>query len=175
MKNSGQIHLYTGDGKGKTTAALGLILRCCGADRKALLIQFMKKGDYSEIKALSRFADLVTVEQYGTAGFYDPAKDSYLEHRALAKKGYDRAVQSLSCGEYGIIVLDEIMNALKYGLLTYEEIVALTDMDRRNTELVLTGRDAPSALFERCGLVTEMKEIRHYYKTGLKARIGIES
>ena len=174
MKNGGQIHLYTGDGKGKTTAALGLILRSCGAGKKALLIQFMKKGEYSEIKALSRFGDLVTVEQYGTKGFYDPAKDSYIENRGIAKEGYDRAAQALRSGEADIIVLDEIINAIRYSLITYEEILALIGMKKSGIELVLTGRGAPTALYEHCGLVTEMTEIRHYFKDGIPARKGIE-
>ncbi|MGL4370321.1 MAG: cob(I)yrinic acid a,c-diamide adenosyltransferase, partial [Spirochaetota bacterium] len=116
MDIRGSVHLYTGDGIGETTAALGLALKCCGEEKKVLLIQFMKKGNFSEIKALSRFGDCITIEQYGTPELYAPAAGSYIEHRGLAKKGYNRALSAAASDRFSLIILDDIISTLSYNL-----------------------------------------------------------
>lgn len=170
----GFVHLYTGNGKGKTTAALGLVLRACGSSLRSCVIQFMKKGEYSEIKALGRFSDLVRVEQCGSGEFYDPATSDFISHRGCAKMGYDKALEAVISNTCDLVVLDEIIGACAYGLITYAEILSLIEAKPAGVELVLTGRDAPTDLYDRCDLVTEMKEIEHYYNEGINARKGIE-
>lgn len=174
MRDKGYIHLYTGDGKGKTTAALGLSLRAWGSGMKVLIIQFLKKGDYSEIKALSALGPGMTVEQYGMDAFYIPGKGDYIGHRGQAKRGYDSAMESVRSGVFNMVVCDEIISALSCSLLTSEEIIALIKEKNPNVELILTGRGAPESLYDHCDLVTEMKEIKHYYAQGVPARTGIE-
>ncbi|HEY1407125.1 MAG TPA: cob(I)yrinic acid a,c-diamide adenosyltransferase [Spirochaetota bacterium] len=170
----GYIHLYTGDGKGKTTAALGLILRASGASMHSFIMQFMKKGDFSEIKALERFNDLVKIDQCGSTAFYNPMTSDFIEHRGLAKRGYDAARTAILSGLYDVVILDEIIGACEYGLVTYEEILSLLEVKPDGVELILTGRGAPTDLYSRCDLVTEMKEEAHYYHKGVAARKGIE-
>lgn len=170
----GKVHLYTGNGKGKTTAALGLIMRACGASMKTYMAQFMKTGDYSEIRALERFGELVRIEQNGPGEFYNLSTSDYIVHRGYAKKGYDAALSALQSKDYDLVVLDEIIGACAFNLVTYDELLALIEAKPGSVELVLTGREAPTDLYDRCDLVTEMKEIKHYYNEGTKARKGIE-
>ena len=134
----------------------------------------MKGQPSSERAALALHSPLVTIENYGPGEFYIPAKSSYLEHRAHAKKGYDRAAYAVASGEYKLVVLDEIVNALNSNLVTFEELCALIGIKHPDSELVLTGRDAPTVLYDHCDLVTEMREIKHYYYKGNEAREGIE-
>ena len=174
MRKKGYIHLYTGDGKGKTTAALGLALRAHGAGMSVLFVQFLKKGDYSEIKALSRLGGGIAVEQYGTGEFYRPEKGNYIEQRGEAKRGYMRALSAAKSAEFDMIVCDEIIGAFGCGLVTWEELLELTASKAAGVELVLTGRGAPSMLYDSCDMVTEMTAIKHYYDKGVRAREGIE-
>ena len=120
MFDKGYVHLYTGSGKGKTTAAIGLAVRAAGAGLNVLFLQFMKKGQFSELTAFEHLAENITVEQYGSATFYIPLKSSYIEHRGFVKKGYDRALDAVISGKYQVVVLDEIINALSFNLLCYE-------------------------------------------------------
>lgn len=167
----GYIQLYTGNGKGKTTAALGLSLRNICAGGKVYFGQFMKGQDCSELKAPEYLPGL-TMEQYGTSK-YVKDKPSPEDIRA-AEEGFARAEAALLSGQYDLIVLDEINTALFYGLLSLQRVLELLDKKPEPVELVLTGRYAPSELIDRADLVTEMKEIKHYYKTGVLARRGIE-
>jgi cob(I)alamin adenosyltransferase len=174
MKKKGMIQIYTGNGKGKTTAALGLVFRASGAGMRCIIIQFMKGQKTGEQKTAEYLHDFVTIEQYGSKEFYRPATSDYIEHRGFAKKGYDRALKCITSGEFDLVILDEIIGAFNNGLISYDEILALLNAKQEDVELVLTGRDAPSDLFERCDLVTEMKEIKHYHADGVGAREGIE-
>ena len=174
MNDKGYIQLYTGDGKGKTTASLGLALRGWGSGMNVLIIQFLKKGDYSEIKALAALGARMTVEQYGMDGFYIPGKGDLIGHRAQVKRGYTSALAAVHSGVYDMVICDEIINALSYSILTFDEILALLHQKNETVELVMTGRDAPEELYDHCDLVTEMTERKHYYTKGVKARIGIE-
>jgi len=167
----GYIQIYTGNGKGKTTAALGLSLRGAGAGLQVFVGQFLKQGTYSEIKALSLFEN-VTVEQFGMGKFVRgmPSEDE----KAAARKGYDRLCSILKTNAHDLVIVDEGNVAVACQLLTEDELLGLMDLKPDNVELVITGRDASAAMITRADLVTEMKEIKHYYHQGVTARKGIE-
>ncbi len=166
------MHVYTGDGKGKTTAALGLALRAAGAGHKVFLAQFIKGGHYSELNALKRFDDLITVEQFGLGRFI-AGKPSESDINA-ARNGLKKMKPILASGDYKVVILDEANVALHYNLFTVEELTELIDHRSKDTELIITGRHASSEILERADLITEMRAVKHYYKEGVKARIGIE-
>lgn len=169
----GRVQVYTGNGKGKTTAALGLTLRASGAGLKCYFGQFMKQGRTSEISALGRFLpDNVTVAQYGSGGELacpDRARDT-----ACARAGYRQALRALCSGQYDLLVLDEILVAAHLQLLREEDLLQLVALRPEHTELVLTGRYAAPGILEKADLVTEMTEVKHYFHEGLAARVGIE-
>ncbi len=168
----GYIQVYTGDGKGKTTAALGLAIRAAGAGLKVFIAQFIKMGEYSEIKALKRFADLITIEQFGLGRFIkDKPSPAYIE---AAQKGLAKVKSIMSSGEYIVIILEEVNVAVKRNLISVQDLLDTIDAKPKDVELVLTGRDADPKIIEKANLVTEMKEVKHYYKQGVPARLGIE-
>ena len=169
----GLVQVYTGDGKGKTTAALGLSLRACGQGLHTYIGQFLKKRRYGELRGVARLAPFVTIEQYGVneriyAGEVTP------EQRAAAREGLARARHALVSAHYDIVVMDEVNVALDYGLLSEAEILELVDSKPPSVELVMTGRRAPQAILDRADLVTEMREVKHPFSRGIHARIGIE-
>lgn len=168
----GYIQLYTGNGKGKTTAALGISLRCLCAGNKVFFGQFMKGKPYSELKATDYFKNL-TMEQFGNECFVgkEPAERDFED----AKKGLMRMREVLSSGEYDMVVFDEINTALFFHLVKLEEVLSVLDLKPEKTEVILTGRYAPQELIDRADLVTEMREIKHYYNEGVQARVGIEN
>ena len=168
----GYIHVYTGNGKGKTTAALGVIMRQIGAGNKIFLGQFLKKGNYSEIELLKLFPEQATVEQYGLGRFVK-GKPSEEDIKA-AKEGFTRLKDILKRGEYNLVVIDEGVIALHFNIVTESDIINLCDIKADHVELIITGRGTTKALIERADLVTEMVEIKHYYKEGVMARKGIE-
>jgi cob(I)alamin adenosyltransferase len=169
----GYLQVYTGEGKGKTTAALGLTVRAVGAGLKVYIGQFLKKFDYSEIKGLRRFGDQVVVEQYGS--------DSHVigkprpEDAAAARQGLVQLKQALDSGAYDVVIADEINVAHHFGLLSAQDLMALITRRPAHVELVLTGRWAIAAVMDAADLVTEMKAVKHYYEQGVTARKGIES
>ena len=171
MKN-GYVQVYTGEGKGKTTAALGLCLRAAGAGLKVYIAQFIKMGDYSEIKALKRFDDLITVRQYGLGRFIKgkPAQEDVDKARA----GLQEAKTALLSGDYDVVVLEEGNVAVTCELFTIDDLMTVVGLRPPTTELLITGRGAHERLIEAADLVTEMREIKHYYKQGVQARVGIE-
>ena len=152
----GYIHIYTGDGKGKTTAALGLALRAAGAGLKVYIAQYLKKGSYSEIKALERFSDRIELEQFGLGRFVrgNPQEEDI----AAAAKGLQR-VKSVSASS-GLFPLEALL-----------EIIALKPDE---LELVITGRGAAPEVIDRADLVSEVKSLKHYFEKGVPARVGIE-
>ena len=190
----GYVQVYTGEGKGKTTAAIGLAIRAIGAGKKVLFLQFMKSKIYSEHKILpnlpniiletvgkpffvikkgmkspqelSRWGDEVVVFEAG-----HPPKD-YVE---LIQKGYDLAHRALQSGDYDVVILDEYNMALFFELISWSQTEALLRDSHPAVEVVFTGRGAPQALVDAADLVTEMKEIKHYYQQGVNARLGIEN
>ena len=169
----GFVQVYTGDGKGKTTAALGLALRAAGAGLRVYFGQFIKNADYSEIKALARFADCITVRQFGRGCFLltEPAP----EDRAAARRALEGLSEALTSGDYDLVIADEANVAVALGLIEANDLVSLIDLRPEQVELVLTGRGAPDAVLARADLVTEMRCVRHYYDRGVLARQGIES
>ena len=162
----GKVQVYTGNGKGKTTASLGLVLRAAGAGMQIYFGQFMKKGNTSEIRALRDFlSGAVTVELSGP----DRERDT-----ACARAGYEKAREALTSGKYDLVVLDEILVAEHLGLLAVDDLLRLMDQRPEHTELVLTGRWAAEQVCQQADLVTEMGEVKHYFHAGLPARTGIE-
>jgi len=168
----GYIQVYTGNGKGKTTAALGLAIRAAGAGLKVFIAQFIKMGEYSEIKALERFNDLITVEQFGTGRFIK-GKPSASDIDA-ARKGLERIKAVFVSNQHNVVIMEEANVAAKLGLLSIEDMLEIMAEKPENVELVITGRGADSRIIEKADLVTEMKEVKHYFQKGVKARIGIE-
>jgi len=169
----GYVQVYTGDGKGKSTAAFGLALRAAGAGLRVFIAQFIKSGRYSEIDALEKLADRITCRQYGRGCWLkgEPAE----EDRRLARAGLAEAADHAASGEYQLVVLDEANVAQWFGLFDVEDLLALIDRRHPRTELVFTGRKAHQRLIDRADLVTEMTEVKHYYRHGVLARRGIES
>jgi cob(I)alamin adenosyltransferase len=168
----GYTHVYTGDGKGKTTAALGLVLRACGASLKVYIGQFMKCGRYCEIKALKKLFRNVTVEQYGRKCFVC-GKPSCKDIEA-ARIGLNKLSAAMAGGKYDLIIADEANTAIAAGLILEKDILDLIRTKPIGVELVLTGRSVTRNIVKLADLVTEMKEIKHYYSKGVKARRGIE-
>lgn len=169
----GYVQVYTGDGKGKTTAAIGLAVRAVGAGLRVFVAQFVKSGRYSEIEALDRFAGQVDCRQYGRGCWLrgQPTEEDI----QLARAGWAEVLKVIQSGEYQVVILDEADIATWFGLLTVDSLLELIDQKPPNVELVFTGRRADPRLIERADLVTEMREIKHYYQQGVLARKGIES
>ena len=171
-KKRGYTQVYTGNGKGKTTAAIGLAIRAAGAGLRVYIAQFIKMGDYSEIKALKRFSDLITVEQFGLGRFTNgkPAPEDI----AAARKGLERVKTVMLSSEYNIIILEEANVAASLGLFPAQELLKIIISKPYDKELVITGRGASPRIIENADLVTEMKDVKHYYQKGVRARVGIE-
>jgi cob(I)alamin adenosyltransferase len=169
------VQIYTGNGKGKTTAAIGQAIRGAGAGLRTLVIAFMKEYPYGEFEALKRFADLITVEAYGGDAFVYRKQPPGEEDLAVARRALDRAREALASGRYDSIVLDEVCVAAYFGLVQPEDLFPLFDARPPGVELVLTGRYCPPAWIDRADLVTEMHEVKHYYTQGVLARKGFES
>lgn len=168
----GYVQLYTGNGKGKTTAALGLALRAVGAGMRVLIAQFIKGKPYCEDRAIEGLGRKITVKRYGRGCFIrgKPRKADV----AAARRGLKECEAAVLSGEYGLVILDEAAVAADLGLIPASELVRLADMRPPHVELVITGRTAHPSLVKRADLVTEMRERKHYYRRGVKARKGIE-
>jgi len=167
------VQVYTGDGKGKTTAALGLALRAAGAGLRVFIAQFVKGMEYSELVSLARFADLVTVRQYGLRCFIRDAPAP--EDVAAAREGLREAREAVASGRWDVVILDEANIATHFGLFSAAELLEVVDLAAGRVEIVITGRRADPRVIERADLVTEMREVKHYYAKGVAARRGIES
>ena len=175
MGFQGYIQVYTGNGKGKTTAALGLALRAAGRGLKTYMAQFMKKGEYGELLAVrDSLASWITIEQFGLPEFHHREQGVSAEEIAAAEAGLAAAGAAMAGGEYRIVILDEINTLLHFQIIAVEPVLHFLERKPVGVELVLTGRYAPQAILDRADLVTEMKEIRHYYQKSIQARIGIE-
>ncbi|MDD3777280.1 MAG: cob(I)yrinic acid a,c-diamide adenosyltransferase [Actinomycetota bacterium] len=170
--SKGYVQVYTGNGKGKTTAALGLAVRAAGNGMKVFIAQFIKGREYSEIKALERFSNNIHLRQYGRGCFIDRCPDA--RDVSLAGQGLKEIKLIMAQGQYHVIILDEINIAIHLKLVELQDVIGLIKDKPLETELILTGRFAPQALMKEADLVTEMKEIKHYYQQGILARAGIE-
>ena len=168
----GYVQVYTGNGKGKTTAALGLTLRAAGAGLKVLIAQFIKKGEYSEVKSLMRLSDRVTVAQFGKGRLI--MGQAPPECAELAKEGLECVKACIASGEYDIVILEEANVAVTKGVLSVRDLLDLIETKPDPVEIVITGRHADPRIIEKADLVTEMKPVKHYFNKGVKARIGIE-
>ena len=168
----GYLQVYTGEGKGKTTAALGLSLRAAGAGLKVYIAQFLKQGDYSEIKALKRFSGAIVLEQFGLGQFVK-GQPTQAEMNA-ARDGLEKARQVLSSGDYDVVILEEANVAAAIGLFSVKDLVDTIQQKPDHVELVITGRGAAPEVMEKADLVTDMKAVKHYYDKGVQARRGIE-
>jgi len=171
---NGLIQVYTGTGKGKTTAALGLALRAAGHRLRVLMIQFLKGGiAYGELKSAKKLSPYLIIVPMGRECFVNK-KDPHPVDRRWAKKGWEAAKEAVKSGKYQIIILDEVNVGVDYGLVPLDELLDLMKNKPKNVELVLTGRWAKPEVLRQADLVTEMKEIKHYYRKGIESRIGIE-
>lgn len=169
----GYVQVYTGDGKGKTTAALGLALRAAGAGLTVFIVQFIKSAEYSEIKALERFSDLITLKQFGRGCFIkgNPCQADI----DVARQALKALHGALKSGDYDVVIADEANVAFGCKLISENDLLGLIDARPEHVELVLTGRGAPPSVEKRADLVTEMRPKKHYYEQGVLARKGIES
>jgi cob(I)alamin adenosyltransferase len=168
----GFVHLYTGNGKGKTTAALGLALRAAGAGLKVYIAQFAKGTSTSELKSLKRLSDRITIQQFGGKSFVK-ANPSGAD-RFRAAKGMASVKKVIENGRYDVVILDEFCGVCRHHLIPTKEPLAMIAKRPLWVEVILTGRDAPEEVRRLADLVTEMKAIKHYYDKGVKARKGIE-
>jgi cob(I)alamin adenosyltransferase len=173
-KFRGLVQVYTGNGKGKTTAALGLALRAAGHRYKVLIIQFLKGGiAYGELKSAKKLSPYLKILPMGRECFVDK-KNPHPADRRWARRGWGLAKESVSGGQYRLVILDEVNVAVDYGLVSVEELLDLMKHKPPDVELILTGRWARPEVIRRADLVTEMREVKHYYRKGIESRIGIE-
>jgi len=170
----GLVQIYTGEGKGKTTAALGLALRAVGRGFRVYIVQFMKgRGGYGELEGLKRLQPECQLEHFGAQGWVHKG-ENLEEHIKEVRKAFMRAQEIIISKEWDIVILDEILNALWFELIPESEVLELLNKKPLHVELVLTGRNASQALIERADLVTEMVQRKHPFEQGIMARPGIE-
>ena len=173
-KFRGYIQVYTGDGKGKTTAALGLALRAIGYGLRVYIGQFLKGQMYGELSSAKKLSPDIKIEQFGRKGFIHVTKDPDEEDVKRAKRGLKKCFDAMLSQKYSIIILDEINVAVYFNLLSEKEVLEFLCQKPENIELILTGRYAPASFLKKADLVTVMKGKKHYYQKGVKAREGIE-
>ncbi|MEL7566911.1 MAG: cob(I)yrinic acid a,c-diamide adenosyltransferase [Dehalobacterium sp.] len=190
----GYIQVYTGNGKGKTTAAIGLTVRALGAGKKVLFMQFMKTSTYSEHKILPSISSDITIKTIGKPFFIarkedvapktlEEWKDKCVffepdnplpEYVNLLKEGMEYVQTVMKTKEFDLVILDEINVSMYFKLIAIEDVLSLIENRPSGVELVLTGRNCPQEILNKVDLVTEMREIKHYYQQGVEARKGIE-
>jgi cob(I)alamin adenosyltransferase len=172
MKNQGFVQVYTGNGKGKTTAALGLVLRAYGAGKKIFIGQFIKGKHYSELESIEKNLKEIVVKQYGLDCFIvnEPKEKDYI----AANNGLDEMKKIIESGEYDLVIMDELNIALYYKLFDLKKVLEIIEQKPKHVEIVITGRYAHEKIIEIADLVTEMKEVKHYFNKGIDARVGIE-
>ncbi|HPR19656.1 MAG TPA: cob(I)yrinic acid a,c-diamide adenosyltransferase [Proteiniphilum sp.] len=168
----GYLHIYTGNGKGKSTAAFGLALRAAGAGMRIYIAQFVKGRNYSEITAVREHLPQITIRQFGK-GCFIVEKPTEKDVDA-AREGLAVVFEVLTSGQYDLVILDEATIAIYYDLFTVSELIEILKKRSAGCEVVVTGRYAPEELIEVADLVTEMREVKHYYRQGIEAREGIE-
>ncbi len=174
MKKKGLIIIHTGDGKGKTTAALGLAMRAWGNGLRILVLQFIKGGwKYGELKTMEQLAPRLKVKQCGE-GFTQRNEEDKEKHKAAAQQALKEAEAEICSERWEMIILDEINYAVKFNLIEESAVLHLLEIKPKNLHLVLTGRDVSPSIIQKADLVTEMKEVKHPYKKGIKAQKGIE-
>ena len=175
MTERGYIQVYTGNGKGKTTAALGLALRAAGRGMKTYMAQFLKKGEYGELLAVKRYLpELIVIEQFGLPEFHHQENGVSSEEIAAAEAGLGAAAAAMAGGDYRIVVLDEINTLLHFKIIAVEPVLRLLAEKPDALEVILTGRYAPAEILACADLISDMNDVRHYYQKNVLARTGIE-
>jgi cob(I)alamin adenosyltransferase len=169
---TGYIQVYTGNGKGKTTAAVGVSVRAVASGMKVFFGQFMKNTPSSEHIIFAAYPQYVNLMQFGSGKFVRGKPDAEDFEKAAA--GWGHCKNALQSGLYDLVALDELNTALKFGLLPVEEVVETLRLKPAQTEVIITGRGAPEEIINIADLVTEMKEVKHYFMKGVGARRGIE-
>lgn len=176
--DTGLTQIYIGDGKGKTTAAFGLALRCYGCGGRVLVLQFLKTQDTGELDAVRALDDCrFQIKRFESEHdlVFDDATELDLEYlKKDIKKAYDYALSAVRSGDWDLLVLDELLWALHFEFLTEAQVLSLMDGKHKATELVITGRSAPEAVLARADYITNMQAKRHPYEKGIYARRGIE-
>jgi len=173
--DKGFIQIYTGNGKGKTTAAIGQAVRAAGFGLKSYIVQFMKEFPYNEQNSLKHLSEWITIEQFAGDDFVYKKQLPGKKEIDKARRGLAAAKAKMLSGRYDLIILDEVCVSIYFRLFSDEEILTFMKQKPENVELILTGRYCPDNLMDKADLVTEMKEIKHYYQEGITARKGIES
>jgi len=175
--NKGYVQIYTGDGKGKTTAALGQGLRAVGRGLKVVMIQFLKGMPTGEVFSVKRLGPDFTILRFeeSTKFIWQMNEEEKKKTRDSIQRGITAAMSFMKNRECDLLILDEIMGTIHGGFVEVSQVIDLISMKPDNIELILTGRNVPEPIMEKADLVTEMKQIRHYYEKGVPARIGIES
>lgn len=168
----GYIQVYTGNGKGKTTAALGLTMRAVGAGKKVFIAQFVKGMPYAELDLIKKHLPMIEIRQYGRRCFIHEKPER--EDIDAARAGLEEVLEIISSQRYDVIILDEATIALHFNLFPLEYLLTILRNKPDQTEIVITGRYAPPELKDMADLVTEMWEVKHYYHSGVEARKGIE-
>lgn len=168
----GLVMVYTGNGKGKTTAALGLALRAIGNGARVMMMQFMKGKTYGELKAAEHLPGFKII-MTGRSVFVDKKKPAEIDVK-IAQEAFQKAQDFINSGKYDLVILDEINVALDYSLISVSQVLNLISNRPTHVDLVLTGRNAPAAIIEASDMVSEIKEIKHHYQKGIEARHGIE-
>lgn len=171
----GYIQIYTGNGKGKSTAAIGQAVRAAGYGLKTYIAQFMKEYPYNELISLEHLSEWITIVQFAGDDFVYRKEIPNKVEMDKARRGLETAKAKMLSGKYDLIILDEILVSIHFGLFNDEEVLTFMKMKPKNVELILTGRYCPDKVLEAADLVTEMKVIKHYYQEGILARKGIES
>ena len=175
MKFKGYIQVYTGNGKGKTTASLGLALRAAGRGLNVFMAQFMKKGEYGELKIVEeKLSDFITIEQYGLPDFHYSSKGVQQKEIDAALEGIKAVNDAIESRKYNIVIMDEINVLLYFKIIDIDLVLDILDNKPEDLELILTGRYAPEEILKRADLITEMKDIKHYFDNKVAAREGIE-
>jgi len=173
-EKNGLLMVYTGDGKGKTTAALGLALRAIGHGKKVYMVQFMKGSrTYGEILAAERYLPHLTIVPSGRTGFVNRQNPDSEDIR-LAGQALELGREALTSGNYQLVIWDEVNVALDYGLIGLKDVLAALEQRPDGVDLVLTGRNAPEEVITRADLVSEVRQVKHHYEGGVQAKAGIE-
>ena len=170
----GYFHIYTGTGKGKSTAALGLAMRAVGAGLRVYIGEFIKYQEYSEISVLRERFPEIKVELFGNEGLCINGRDLNELDKETAAEGFRRSMAAMKSGEYDLVILDEICIAVHTGALTEDEAMQIVSERPDNVDLVFTGRDATEKMISAADIVTDMSEVKHYYTQGVASRKGID-
>ena len=171
----GFVQIYTGNGKGKSTAAIGQAVRAAGFGLKTYIAQFMKEFPYNELNSLKNLSEWITIKQFGGDEFVYKKELPGIEELKKASKGLQIAKEKMLSGEYDLIILDEAIVAIYFKLIETKDLINFIKAKPETVELILTGRYCPSELIDAADLVTEMEEVKHYYQKGITSRRGIES